>query len=160
MDKVVFAKSVEHTKDEPSACLLEPVRDFDYTQCVTYQCKSPDRCASCILSRLWSHLPSHLVSHQVTARLDRFPNASAEDLQRSDGVCIICREEMSATGANKRLFCGHVFHLQCLRCGNWLAQSAHPACLKSVCGSTMVCRAQATCTCCPDIVREWDTGGT
>ena len=28
---------------------------------------------------------------QVTARLDRFPDASAEDLQRSDGVCIICR---------------------------------------------------------------------
>ena len=52
----------------------------------------------------------------VTARLDRFPDASAEDLQRSDGVCIICREEMSAAGANKKLGCGHVFHLHCLRC--------------------------------------------
>ncbi len=52
---------------------------------------------------------------QVTARLDRFPDASAEDLERSDGVCIICREEMGASGSNKKLFCGHVFHLHCLR---------------------------------------------
>jgi len=52
---------------------------------------------------------------QVTARLDRFPDATAEDLQRADGVCIICREEMSAAGSNKKLHCGHVFHLHCLR---------------------------------------------
>lgn len=52
---------------------------------------------------------------QVTARLDRFPDASSEDLARCDGVCIICREEMSVTGSNKRLTCGHVFHMRCLR---------------------------------------------
>mmetsp|Transcript_27323 Transcript_27323/g.59737 ORF Transcript_27323/g.59737 Transcript_27323/m.59737 type:complete len:775 (+) Transcript_27323:147-2471(+) len=68
---------------------------------------------------------------QVTARLDRLPDASAEDLQRSDGVCIICREEMSQTGANKKLYCGHVFHLHCLR--SWLERQQNcPTCRASV----------------------------
>ena len=54
---------------------------------------------------------------RVTANMDeRFPEASAEDLARCDGVCIICREEMGATSRNKCLPCGHVFHLHCLRC--------------------------------------------
>jgi E3 ubiquitin-protein ligase synoviolin len=53
---------------------------------------------------------------QVTARMDRFPDATPEDLARCDGICIICREEMVAAGLNKKLHCGHVFHLHCLRC--------------------------------------------
>ena len=74
---------------------------------------------------------SFLCSRQVTARLDRFPDATAEDLQRSDGVCIICREEMSAAGTNKKLFCGHVFHLHCLR--SWLERQQNcPTCRGSV----------------------------
>jgi E3 ubiquitin-protein ligase synoviolin len=52
---------------------------------------------------------------QVTARMDRFPDASQADLARCDGICIICREEMAAAGLNKKLHCGHVFHLHCLR---------------------------------------------
>ncbi|KAJ9508897.1 hypothetical protein QJQ45_028224 [Haematococcus lacustris] len=51
---------------------------------------------------------------QVSARLNRLPDASQADLERSDGVCIICREEMARGGANKKLMCGHVFHLHCL----------------------------------------------
>lgn len=35
---------------------------------------------------------------RVTARMDRFPDATAEDLERCDGICIICREEMSMNG--------------------------------------------------------------
>ncbi len=35
---------------------------------------------------------------RVTARMDRFPDATAEDLERCDGICIICREEMSTNG--------------------------------------------------------------
>ena len=59
---------------------------------------------------------AHKRTPQVTARLDRLPDATADDLARSDGVCIICREEMTAAGSNKKLGCGHVFHLHCLRC--------------------------------------------
>lgn len=54
---------------------------------------------------------------RVTANMDeRFPEAGPEDLARSDGICIICREEMAAGRTrNKCLPCGHVFHLHCLR---------------------------------------------
>lgn len=48
--------------------------------------------------------------------MDRFPDATAQDLARCDGICIICREEMAQAGLNKKLHCGHVFHLHCLRC--------------------------------------------
>ncbi|GFR51085.1 hypothetical protein Agub_g13411 [Astrephomene gubernaculifera] len=68
---------------------------------------------------------------QVTARLDRFPDATSEDLRRCDGVCIICREEMAEAGANKRLYCGHVFHVHCLR--SWLERQQNcPTCRASV----------------------------
>ena len=43
-------------------------------------------------------------------------DATPADLERCDGVCIICREDMSAEARNKKLPCGHVFHLHCLRC--------------------------------------------
>lgn len=39
---------------------------------------------------------------------DRYPDATPEELQAMDNVCIICREEM-VTGA-KRLPCNHIFH--------------------------------------------------
>lgn len=40
--------------------------------------------------------------------LSRYPDATPEELQAMDNVCIICREEM-VTGA-KRLPCNHIFH--------------------------------------------------
>lgn len=75
----------------------------------------------------------------------RYPNATEEELTAlSDRTCIICREEMIASGDNqntpaaqaennannanqtqdgpnvtpKKLPCGHIFHFQCLR--SWL----------------------------------------
>ena len=33
----------------------------------------------------------------------RFPDATQEDLTRNDGVCIICREDMSLDTKNKKL---------------------------------------------------------
>jgi len=72
---------------------------------------------------------------RVTANMnERFPDASAEDLARCDGTCIICREEMSPTTANKKLPCGHVFHLTCLR--SWLERQQNcPTCRANVLGS-------------------------
>lgn len=56
---------------------------------------------------------------RVTANMDqRFPDATPEDLERSDNICIICREEMTEASRNKKLACNHVFHLHCLRCGD------------------------------------------
>lgn len=38
-----------------------------------------------------------------------------KELERADHTCIVCREDMAAIGRNKKLPCGHVFHLHCLR---------------------------------------------
>nr|GEX55447.1 ERAD-associated E3 ubiquitin-protein ligase HRD1B-like [Tanacetum cinerariifolium] len=46
---------------------------------------------------------------------DRFPDATPEELNASDAACIICREEMNTA---KKLVCGHLFHVHCLR--SWL----------------------------------------
>jgi hypothetical protein len=43
---------------------------------------------------------------------------------RSDATCIICREEMTTA---KKLLCGHLFHVHCLR--SWLErQHTCPTC--------------------------------
>ena len=43
-----------------------------------------------------------------------YPDATAEELAATDNVCIICREEMTAS-STKKLPCGHIFHRNCLR---------------------------------------------
>ncbi|XP_022756069.1 ERAD-associated E3 ubiquitin-protein ligase HRD1B-like [Durio zibethinus] len=55
---------------------------------------------------------------------DRFPDATPEELNASDATCIICREEMTTA---KKLICGHLFHVHCLR--SWLErQQTCPTC--------------------------------
>ncbi|GER43780.1 RING/U-box superfamily protein [Striga asiatica] len=55
---------------------------------------------------------------------DRFPDASPEELNATDATCIICREEMTVA---KKLICGHLFHVHCLR--SWLErQNTCPTC--------------------------------
>lgn len=45
-------------------------------------------------------------------------------INRSDATCIICREEMTNA---KKLICGHLFHVHCLR--SWLErQQTCPTC--------------------------------
>lgn len=94
----------------------------------------------------------------ATRNMDtRFPNATHADLQRTDGTCIICREDMVAadgpppgddaqglpeaaqpprshSGLNetpKKLVCGHIFHFHCLR--SWLErQQSCPTCRRTV----------------------------
>ena len=41
-----------------------------------------------------------------------YPDATPEELENSDNVCIICREEMVAN-QTKKLPCGHIFHKNC-----------------------------------------------
>uniref|UniRef100_G1TRF4 E3 ubiquitin-protein ligase synoviolin n=1 Tax=Oryctolagus cuniculus TaxID=9986 RepID=G1TRF4_RABIT len=58
-----------------------------------------------------------------------YPDATPEELQATDNVCIICREEM-VTGA-KRLPCNHIFHTSCLR--SWFQrQQTCPTCRMDV----------------------------
>lgn len=62
---------------------------------------------------------------KVTSNVDeRFPNATPEELNGNDATCIICREEMVTA---KKLHCGHLFHVNCLR--SWLErQNNCPTC--------------------------------
>ncbi|KAK9508244.1 hypothetical protein O3M35_007944 [Rhynocoris fuscipes] len=54
-----------------------------------------------------------------------YPDASEQELTRSDNVCIICREEMLRTC--KILPCNHIFHTVCLR--SWFQrQQSCPIC--------------------------------
>jgi E3 ubiquitin-protein ligase synoviolin len=54
---------------------------------------------------------------------NRFPDATAEELGAA-GNCLVCREDMNS---GKKLPCGHIFHLDCLRL--WLQhQQACPLC--------------------------------
>ena len=69
---------------------------------------------------------------KVTANLhERFPDATTEELTALDDSCIICRDDMTADGVGgavpKKLPCGHIFHLRCLR--TWMErQQACPTC--------------------------------
>ncbi|XP_020267460.1 ERAD-associated E3 ubiquitin-protein ligase HRD1B-like [Asparagus officinalis] len=62
---------------------------------------------------------------KVTSNVDeRFPSATPEEINASDATCIICREEMLTA---KKLHCGHLFHVHCLR--SWLErQNICPTC--------------------------------
>jgi E3 ubiquitin-protein ligase synoviolin len=69
-------------------------------------------------------LTSFIKYLQLVRNLDsRFPNASAEELEHA-GDCLVCRERMEI---GKKLPCGHVFHLDCLK--SWLQhQQSCPLC--------------------------------
>ncbi|KAG8438098.1 hypothetical protein GDO86_008691 [Hymenochirus boettgeri] len=69
-----------------------------------------------------------------------YPDATAEELQAMDNVCIICREEM-LTGA-KRLPCNHIFHTSCLR--SWFQrQQTCPTCRMDVLRASVPTQPQA-----------------
>ena len=55
-----------------------------------------------------------------------YPDATPEELENTDNVCIICREEMQAP-STKKLPCNHIFHKNCLR--SWFQrQQTCPTC--------------------------------
>ncbi len=71
-----------------------------------------------------------VLSLRAIARMDRFPCPTNEDLVR-DNLCVICRDQIKVIDSAKKLFCNHVFHLQCLK--NWLRrQQRCPTCRSDV----------------------------
>jgi len=72
---------------------------------------------------------------RATANMnERYPDATVEELDATDRVCIICREEMDS---GKKLPCGHIFHFNCLR--SWLErQQSCPTCRTTVLGGGTV----------------------
>ncbi|RHY34219.1 hypothetical protein DYB32_001876 [Aphanomyces invadans] len=71
---------------------------------------------------------------RITANMnERFPNPTEEEMNETDRICIICREEMTLETA-KKLPCTHIFHLNCLRM--WLQRQQVNACVDVNCAST------------------------
>ncbi|XP_042023235.1 ERAD-associated E3 ubiquitin-protein ligase HRD1B-like isoform X1 [Salvia splendens] len=70
-------------------------------------------------------ISDYLRYQKITSNMnDRFPDATSEEINSSDATCIICREEMTTA---KKLLCGHLFHVHCLR--SWLErQNTCPTC--------------------------------
>ncbi|CAK7202534.1 E3 ubiquitin-protein ligase hrd1 [Sporothrix eucalyptigena] len=77
---------------------------------------------------------------QAIKDMNRYADASEEDLAR-ENTCIICREDMHVWDANdrsriertrpKKLPCGHILHLGCLK--SWMErQQVCPTCRRSV----------------------------
>ncbi|XP_068683773.1 E3 ubiquitin-protein ligase synoviolin-like [Montipora foliosa] len=71
-----------------------------------------------------------IMSRRAIANMNTlYPDATPEELQQGDNVCIICREEMT-TGC-KKLPCNHIFHSSCLR--SWFQrQQTCPTCRMDV----------------------------
>ncbi|NXG97652.1 SYVN1 ligase, partial [Loxia leucoptera] len=66
----------------------------------------------CLLRQFKKAVTDAIMSRRAIRNMNTlYPDATAEELQAMDNVCIICREEM-VTGA-KRLPCNHIFHTRC-----------------------------------------------
>ncbi|KAJ6817626.1 ERAD-associated E3 ubiquitin-protein ligase HRD1B-like [Iris pallida] len=72
-----------------------------------------------------NRIADYIRYRKVTSNMDeRFPDATPEEINAGDETCIICREEMITA---KKLLCGHLFHVHCLR--SWLErQNTCPTC--------------------------------
>ncbi|KAF7487945.1 E3 ubiquitin-protein ligase synoviolin [Sarcoptes scabiei] len=60
-----------------------------------------------------------------------YPDATSQDIENFDNICIICRENMSGNGTCKKLPCNHIFHTSCLR--SWFQrQQTCPTCRMNI----------------------------
>jgi hypothetical protein len=74
---------------------------------------------------------NYLRFRTVMSRIGSLTVATAEDIERVGGTCIICRDDMVSSEALKKLGCGHVFHLSCLQ--SWLErQQTCPICRSDI----------------------------
>jgi len=74
--------------------------------------------------RLGKSVQLFFQSRSLINRLKKLPDVTQVDLAGADATCIVCLEEIKKA---KRLNCGHVFHLNCLR--RWLEQNVQcPTC--------------------------------
>ena len=102
--------------------------------------------AASLRRRAVAFLAYRRASASLDAALD---GATADDVARCGGVCIVCRDEMEVSGedgarspTSKVLRCGHAFHVRCLR--SWLErQQACPICRAPVLPAPPVAVVQA-----------------
>lgn len=100
------------------------------------------------LRKAWVQISQLLSLIESSKRLDtQLPNATKEDLERSDNSCLICLDDMYSAEEYHRLFkkpqaprrvpkklqCNHILHMGCLK--EWLERSdSCPLCRRKVFG--------------------------
>ncbi|CAI5756064.1 unnamed protein product [Candida verbasci] len=103
------------------------------------------------LRKAWIQISQLLQFIESSKRLDsQLLNATSEDLINSDNLCIICREDMHSIEEYMRIFkklqsprklakklqCGHILHMGCLK--EWLERSdSCPLCRRKVFGNDL-----------------------
>lgn len=102
--------------------------------------------AAVSVAKQWLQLQSYISQSKMLDNL--LENASHEDLEAADYLCIICREDMHSPDTYrqqrgkalmtrrcpKKLRCGHILHMGCLK--DWLERSDNcPLCRKKVFGN-------------------------
>jgi len=71
-------------------------------------------------ARLKERLTAFLKYRHLMASMNRFQNATDDELEQAGRTCIICRDEMSTADCKRLPVCQHLFHKSCLR--EWLVQ--------------------------------------
>lgn len=68
---------------------------------------------------------------RLMAGMERFADATEEQLNAAGRICIICRDEMTVTDCKRLPVCGHTYHKSCLR--EWLVQQQScPTCRSDI----------------------------
>jgi len=88
--------------------------------------------------QIHTSLSNFIQSRKLISKAEAFPDATPEEIQAANDRCIICFEQMQTA---KRINCGHLFHLKCLR-GYFQANSTPkcPTCLAPIEQSAPVAR--------------------
>lgn len=72
---------------------------------------------------MWNCFSGYLESRKLVSKVNGFPNATAEDIQKASDKCIFCLEALTEA---KKINCGHLFHYKCLR--SYFENSSNPKC--------------------------------
>ena len=67
------------------------------------------------------------LARRISTNMDeRFPDVTDEEIDHNDN-CVICRDSLFEGSKPKKLTCGHIFHVDCLR--SWIViQQVCPTC--------------------------------
>lgn len=80
-----------------------------------------------VARKLAQRLRSFRRYRRISLNMDmRFPNATDEEIEENEN-CVICRDSLFEGSKPKKLACGHIFHIDCLK--SWLVmQQVCPTC--------------------------------
>jgi hypothetical protein len=73
--------------------------------------------------RLWKQGKDFIATRKLMRKVEKFPDATEEEIHSANDKCIICFEEMHHA---KKISCGHLFHFKCLK--EYFQNNTNPEC--------------------------------